>query len=135
LSTLSQRLERIKAENPKLKGSIDALADYIERLRLRGQRELEPYLAAQALHTTEAFALGLLKLFEDAGLLKHSYNIYCGRQRTFLANVREKGDIPSVMYCKFCDEEHRDADDFEVELVFTVEDSAWQSLSQNVATH
>jgi hypothetical protein len=104
-------------------------------LRLRGQKELEPYLAAQALHTTEAFALGLLKLFEDAGLLKHSYNIYCGKQRTFLANVWEKEDIPSVIYCKFCDEEHCDPNDFEVELVFTVEDSAWQSLSQNVATH
>jgi hypothetical protein len=132
---LSQRLERIKTEHAKLSESIDALGEYINRLRLRGQRELEPYLASQALRKTEAFVLGLLKLFEDAGLLKHSYNIYCGKHRAFLANVPEKEDIPSTLYCRFCDEEHRKPDDFEVELVFTVEDSAWQPLSQNAAAH
>lgn len=135
MSTLFQRLEQIRAENPKLSEFIDALAEYISRLRLRGQRELEPYLASQSLHTTEALALGLFSLFEDAGLLRHSYNIYCGRQRTFLANVPEKEDIPSIIYCKFCEAEHRNPNDFEVELVFTVEDSAWQSLSHNVATN
>ena len=135
MSTLSQRLDRIRAENPKLSQYVNALADYIYRLRLRGQKEFEPHLASQALHTTEAFALGLFKLFEDAGLLKHSYNIYCAKQRAFLASVPEKEDIPSVISCKFCDAEHCDPEDFEVELVFTSDDSVWQSLSQNVATH
>jgi hypothetical protein len=133
LSTLYQRLERIKAEHPKLSEAIDALATYIERLLVRGQSEVEPYLASQTLHMTEAFVLGLLGLFEEVGLVKHSYNIYCGKQRTFLANVPEKEDIPSVLYCNFCDKEHHDPDDFEVELAFRVEDQYWKSMSHNAA--
>jgi hypothetical protein len=133
LSTRFQQLERIKAEHPKLSQALDALADYISRARSRGQSEVEPYLASQALGTTEAFTLGLLKLLEDSGLVTHSYNIYCGKQRAFLASVAEKSDIPSVVNCKYCDTRHYKPDDLEVELIFRPVDSAWQSLSQNAA--
>lgn len=122
MSTQFQRLERIRAENPRLGAGIDALSDYLNQLSLRGQKEVEPFLAAQALHITEARALGLLKLFEDAGVVRHSYNVYCGKQRTFLASAAEKADIPASIYCKFCDTEHCRPDDLEVELVFVVED-------------
>jgi hypothetical protein len=133
LSTPFQQLELIKAENPKLSQHIDALSAYIRRLWSQGQREIEPYLASQALHTSEAFTLGLLKLMEDSSLLEHSYNIYCGKQRAFLTSVREKKDIPSVIYCKFCEKEHCRPDDLEVELVFKIVDSAWPSVSLNAA--
>lgn len=133
MSTQFQRLERIRAENPKLSVCIDALSDYLSQLSLPGPKEVEPFLAAQALHITEARALGLLKLFEDAGVVRHSYNVYCGKQRTFLASAAEKADIPASIYCKFCDAAHRRPDDFEVELVFVVEDFTGKPMPDNVA--
>ena len=127
------QLERIKAEHPKLSQALDALSEYISRQRLRGQSEIEPYLAAQALGTTEAYTLGLLKLLEDGGLLKHSYNIYCARQRTFLTSVQDVSDIPSVISCRYCDVEHCNPDDFEVELVFKVLDPVGKNHDSNIA--
>lgn len=72
-------------------------------------------------------------LLEKEGLVRHVYNIYCARNRTLLQTVYEKEEIPSAIYCKFCDKEHRDRDEFEIELAFQLLDEAWEPLHQNVA--
>ena len=127
------RLENIKAKYPSLSRQLDDLAAYIVKEAGRGNKEIEPSLAAQSLGTSEAEVLGLLMLFEQEGLLKHVYNIYCGDKRTFLKSVYEKGQIPATIYCRYCDKEHTDPDEFEIELAFQILDSAWEPLHQNVA--
>jgi hypothetical protein len=132
LTTPFQPLELIKAEHPKLSLAVDALSQYILQLRQQGQDEVEPSLASQSLHVSEALVLGVLKLFEEQELVQHVYNIFCGKQRTFIGSVPNLKEIPSALYCRHCDTQHS-KDDFEVELVFKVLDSAWQPLSHNVA--
>ena len=102
-----QVLESIKKEHPRLSQALDQLVGYILRLREKGQTEIEPSLAAQSLGVTEANVTALLMLLEDGQMVRHVYNIFCGKNRSFLTSVREVSEIPRVVYCKFCDEEHR----------------------------
>jgi hypothetical protein len=129
----SQKLESIKLKYPGLSRRLDALAGYIADLQARGADEIEPALAARFLGTTEAAALALLMLLEEEGLLKHVYNIYCSRTRSFVESVDEKSEVPRALWCRLCDAEHADPDDMEVELAFRVLDAAWEPLHRNVA--
>lgn len=129
----SQGLESIKLRYPDLSQKLDSIAEYIVDQRARGAGEVEPELAARATRTTEATALGLLMLLEDEGLLKHVYNIYCSRTRSFLESVTDKRQLPRALRCRFCDAEHSDPDDLEVELAFQILDAAWEPLHRNVA--
>lgn len=122
----SPDLESIKKKHPSLSASIDALAGYVQ-IQLERSGEVVPELAAQYLKLSEAATLGLLLLFEKAGLVTPVYNIYCHRKGTLLKTVSSKGEIPSAIYCKFCDEDHQcDAEDVDVELAFRARTGAWK---------
>lgn len=123
-----RKLLRIKEEHPSLSKRLDDLVAYVLRQLDAGNKELVPALAAQSLETSEAEALGLLMLLEDKSLLKSAYDVYCHEKGTFLKRVRVKKDIPQVLYCKFCDEDHCDLDALEVQLVFLVDEKQWQSI-------
>ena len=108
------------------------MAGYIVRIREQRQTEIEPSLAARELRTTEAHVTGLLMLLEEEEMVRHVYNIYCAKNRAFLASARERNEIPRVLYCKFCEKEHNRPDDFEIELAFQIIDAAWERLAPNV---
>jgi hypothetical protein len=127
------KLETIKARYPKLSRQLDSLAAYITEQLGHGRKEIEPALASRYLKLTEAEVLALLMLLEREGMVRHLYNIYCAHNRTLLKSVYEKAEIPSAIYCKYCDREHSDPDEFEIELTFQVVEPAWEPLHQNVA--
>jgi len=128
-----RKLESIKAQHPKLSRQLDALAAYIVEELEKGRREIEPSLASRYLKIGEAEVLALLMLLEREGMVRHVYNIYCAHNRTLLKSVYEKSEIPSAIYCKYCDKEHCDPDDFEIELTFRVLEAEWEPLHRNVA--
>jgi hypothetical protein len=128
-----RKLETIKARHPKLSQQLDSLAAYITEQLGDGRKEIEPALASRSLKLTEAEVLALLMLLEREGMVRHHYNIYCAHNRTLLKTVHEKAEIPSAIYCKYCDKEHCDPDEFEIELAFQVLEPAWEPLRQNVA--
>jgi hypothetical protein len=128
-----RKLESIKRQHPKLSRQLDSLAAYITERLGKGSKEIEPALASRYLNLPEAEVLALLMLLEREGMVRHLYNIYCAHNRTLLKSVHEKSEIPSAIYCKYCDKEHRDPDDFEIELTFQVVEPAWEPLHQNVA--
>lgn len=128
-----QKLENIKARHPKLSHQLDSLAAYIAGQIDRGSKEIEPALASQSLHLREIEVLALLMLLEEAGIVRHAYNIYCARQGTLLETVNEKREVPRVIYCKYCDKDHREPDDFEIELIFQTLEQASEPLRHNVA--
>jgi hypothetical protein len=107
------------------------LAGYIENQIESGKTDIVPALAAASLRCTEAEVLGLLMLFEKERMVVPAYKIYCKRNRTLLKTVCNKENIPTDIYCKFCDEEHADPDELEVELVFQVRTETWELLHNN----
>jgi hypothetical protein len=133
LSTQSSKFESILAKHPKLRANLAALASYIGRQVEAGRTDIVPALAAAGLKISESEILGLLMLFEKQGLVKPIYQIYCAEKKTLLAEVDSKDDISEVVYCKYCDKEHRDPDEFEVELVFRAVNGVWEAAPQNVA--
>jgi len=95
--------------------------------------DIVPALAARSLGTSEAEVLGLLMLFEEQGLLRPVYQVYCADKKTFLGEFNRKDEIPEAIHCEFCDEDHCDPEKLEVELVFRLLDVTWLSVGHNVA--
>jgi hypothetical protein len=128
---LFQKLQSIKDVHPSLAKSLDRLVVYVLKEFDAGRKEIVPALAAQALRKSEAEALGLLMLLEEKDLLASAYDIYCLEKGTFLKRVRSKKEIPKAIYCKFCDAEHSDPDDLEIQLVFPLNEEVWRDVRQN----
>jgi hypothetical protein len=117
----SQKLESIKSKHPRLRELIDRLAGYIEAEFAEGVSRVVPALAARHLGLSEAETLGLLAMFEDAGIVRAAYEIICRRTNVVLATAHKRSEIADLLpiHCQFCDGEH-DADDIAVELVFEI---------------
>lgn len=103
----------------QLENQLARVISYLEEREQSGAREVIPVLVAQRLALPTPAVLGLLMLLEDRGALQHHYRIYCKRDDCPLLDVNKKSDIPTHLYCKFCDRDHS-ADDLEVEVFFTI---------------
>lgn len=116
-----QTFEDIKLKHPHLRVKLDALANYIVGELEEGRSRIVPALAAAHLKQSEAETLGLLMLLEDAGLIRHQYDIVCRKTNAVLATVSSKSELEHVIpvLCQLCDAEHG-ADDLRIELVFEV---------------
>ena len=130
----SHKFDLIKQKHPKLRGRLSALAEYITRELNSGRDEIVPAIAGQYLNTSEGEVLGLLMLLEKAGLLKPFYQVRCRDKGAFLLEIPFKEQIPEAIRCKFCDEEHADPNDIEIDLVFKISDSAREVFPQGVAS-
>jgi hypothetical protein len=128
----SAEFENIKKEHPRLSSLLDGLATYIAQQLGRGREEIVPSLAAASLQISEAEALGLLMLMDRAGLLTPIYNVYCKANGTFLVSVEKKEELPEAIYCRYCDREHCDAEELEIELAFRVKEHAREAMHPNV---
>jgi len=125
LSTPSIKFESVLAKHPSLRERLIALATYVAKEVDAGHRDIVPALAARALRVSEAEILGFLMLFEEQGLLTHVYQVYCAGKKTFLGEFESKKQIPDSIPCQFCDKDHCDPDELEIELVFRLVDVSW----------
>ncbi len=113
------KLERVKSQYPTLAPLLDRLADYLRTQAGAEVDTVEPKLVAAHLDISEAEALGLLMLFERAGILKHRYEIVCPTTKAVIKSVNTKEEIEDVLNCDFCDRSH-DVDELEIDLVFDI---------------
>jgi len=115
------QLENIKSHHPSLSASIDALANYVRSEVDDGRNRIVPALAATYVKRSEAQTIALLMLFEDAGLLKHRFDVVCTRNDAVLLSLPDLAELHNhlPLRCELCDEEHG-PDDLRIELVFEV---------------
>jgi hypothetical protein len=116
-----QQLEKIKSQHPSSRKFIDELAGYLDAELAEGRERIIPSLAARRLGISEAEALALLKLFDDAGLLRAAYDVVCVKTKVVLASVHSKSELKDLfpIHCEFCAAEHR-RDEVAIELVFEI---------------
>lgn len=116
-----QQLEKIKSKHPSLSSLIDSLANYICHEVDEGRTRIVPGLAATYMKRSEAEATALLMLFEDAGLLRHQFDVVCTRNDAVLLSFPDLSDLQNhiPLHCQLCDSEH-DSEDLRVELAFEV---------------
>jgi hypothetical protein len=114
-----EKLENFSKKHPALAPLVGQLLDYIKWQRDRGVRELVPRVVAAKLGISEADALGLLSLFDDAGLVKPRYDLVCGETSTAIKSFDSLYEIPEQIECNQCDREHG-PDELRVELVFEI---------------
>jgi hypothetical protein len=115
----SEKLETFSRENPQLAQLVRALEEYLRWQKERGVKEIVPRVAAAKLAVSEADTLGLLALFEDAGLVKHRYDVICARSDGSIESFDSLDEIPDELYCRFCGDQHC-SDDMRIELVFEI---------------
>jgi hypothetical protein len=128
----SLKLENIKAKHKSLSDKLDSLADMIQKAGEHGD-VLIPRVVARQLRISEADALALLMLFEDAGWIRHRYDVLCPKSRAVLFSVYDKNEIADEEYeCKFCGAEHA-CDDLEIELVFEIPAAGRNARTDNAA--
>ena len=113
------KFARVKAKHPQLASMLERVADYVANRVSAHVRTVSPKLVAVALGVSEAEALGLLMLLEQAKLLKHRYEVRCRFSKVVIGSVEDKRDLRHLFGCHECDQEH-DIEDVEVELVFDV---------------
>ncbi len=115
----SKKLENFSKTNPSLAPYINKLYDYLRYLSEHDRKEIIPRVAAVQLGLSEADTLGLLTLFQDAGLVKPRYDIVCTRTDSVIDSVYSLDEVPDKVDCQICDRQH-EADDVRVELVFEI---------------
>jgi hypothetical protein len=115
----SGKLENFSRKHPELAPLVQKLAEFVEAQSVRGVRELIPRVVAAKLGISEADALGLLTLFEDARVVKHRYDLLCVRNGVVIKSFESLNEIPGAIECRYCGDEH-DAEGLRVELVFEI---------------
>jgi hypothetical protein len=115
----SKKLENFSRRNPELAPFVQKLAEYIRWLSDHNVNVLVPRVAAAQLGISEADTLGLLSLFQDAGLVQPRYQLVCKRTSSVLGSYDSLKKVPDNIECSVCGEEH-DADDLRVDLVFEI---------------
>jgi hypothetical protein len=115
----SKKLENFSRRNPELAPLVQKLMDYIHWLSDQKITKLIPRVAAALLGISEADTLGLLSLFQDAGIVEPRYDLVCKRTGSLLGSYHSLDEIPDKIECNVCGKEH-DADDLRVDLVFEI---------------
>jgi hypothetical protein len=121
-------LEKYKRQSPRLAETLSATEVYLRELLDRPIRSTEsldhaafdivPVLLAKSLGVEEGYAIALLKVFEDAGIILHSYDVYCPNTDNFIASFHSKNDLPESLECPFEVGTEHSIDEYFVELIF-----------------
>jgi hypothetical protein len=122
-----QQLDKIKSQHPSFRNLIDKLANYLDAELAEGRERIIPSLTAQHLGLSDAETLALLKLFDDAGLVRAAYDVVCDKTKIVLSTVHSKSELKDLfpIPCEFCGSEHQ-PDDVTIELVFEITPQARQ---------
>jgi hypothetical protein len=111
------KLEAAKQKYPRLARQLDLLAGYLAEQQKSGTTDFLPKLAAVKLGLSEAAALGLFRVLENAGVLTHEYHVLCKNTNALITSVVSLSELEDTYECDFCGTEHG-TDDVKVELVF-----------------
>lgn len=111
------KLERVKAKHREASELLERMAAYIRHQVESGQEFVTPKLAAAAIGVNKGEAFVLLKMLEEAGLLRQQFNVYCRNQGILLKSVDTLDDLDKIQRCDFCDKQHH-SNEFEVEIAF-----------------
>lgn len=115
----SRKLETMSKRKPTLAPLIEQLEEYLNSLENQNIEQVVPRVAAAKLHISEADALALLGLFQEAGVVRPRYDLVCLPTRSVLSSYYKRTEIPDTEFCKICGTEH-DCDGLRVELVFEI---------------
>jgi hypothetical protein len=111
------KLEAAKKKYPQLSKQLGDLFGYLLVQQKDGISDFMPKLVAARLGMNEAAALGLLRAFENAGIVSHEYHVLCRSTSALIDVVPSLSDIADSYECNFCGREHG-IDDLKIELVF-----------------
>lgn len=121
-------LEKYKRQSPQLADSLSAAEVYLRELLDRPIRstdglnhaafDIVPVLLAKSLGIEEGYALALLRVFEEAGIIVHRYDVYCPHTDIFIESYYSKHDLPEYIECPFEVRTKHSIDEYFVELIF-----------------
>jgi hypothetical protein len=125
---LFPELEKYKRQSPRLADSLSATEVYLRDLLDRPIRSKEgfdhaafdivPVLLAKSLGVEEGYALALLRIFEEAGIVVHRYDVYCPNTENLIASFYSKHDLPEYIECPFEVRTEHSIDEYLVEVIF-----------------
>ncbi len=110
----------------KVKGLLPKVGEYLETELTRKKvdpsepaRAIVPYTLAKRLRIDEPTALTLLTIYEDAGVVKLSYNVLCPDTDSFLGSFKSYSELPPTILCPHHtpEKEHTKSEYF-VDLVY-----------------
>jgi hypothetical protein len=121
-------LEKYKRQSPRLANSLTEAEVYLREVLDREVRPTEgfdhpafdivPVLLAKSLGVDEGYALTLLRIFEEAGIIVHRYDVYCPNTENFITSFYSKHDLPEHIECPFEVRTEHSIDEYHVELIF-----------------
>lgn len=121
-------LESYKRQNPQLAELITELENYLDEILERSVShsgdfnhaafDIVPALVAKKLQIDEGYALALLKVFDETGILIPCYHVYCPNTANFLDSFNSVDDLPEYINCPFEERTKHNIDEYFVELVF-----------------
>jgi hypothetical protein len=121
-----RELENIKSKQPHLRQQIDGLETFLAKELAAGRTRVVPTLVARHLRLSEAEMLAILMMFEDAKLLRSTYEVVCKKSEAVLAVAHNKAELKDLfpIYCSLDDEKHG-PEDLRIELVFEITPNAY----------
>lgn len=121
-------LEKYKQQSPRLAHSLSEVEVYLNEVLSREVRSPEgidhaafdivPVLLAKSLGVDEGYALALLRVFEEAGIIVHRYDVYCPNTENFISSFYSKHDLPDLIECPFEVRTEHSINEYHVELIF-----------------
>jgi hypothetical protein len=121
-------LEKYKRQSPRLASSLSEVEVYLREVLDREVRptagldhpafDIVPVLLAKSLGVEEGYALALLRIFEEAGIVVHRYDVYCPNTENFITSFYSKHDLPEHIVCPFEVRTEHSIDEYFVELIF-----------------
>lgn len=121
-------LEKYRRQSPRLADSLSEAEVYLREVLNREVRSTEsidhaafdivPVLLAKSLGVDEGYALGLLRIFEEAGIIIHRYDVYCPNTENFITSFYSKHELPEHIECPFEVGTEHSIDEYLVELIF-----------------
>jgi len=122
-------LDKSKKEFPKVADEVARLEGYLDQVLARpilrpdhsydhAAYDIVPILVAKALGVDEGFALLLLRLAEEAGVIAHRYDVYCPNTQQLIAKFTSKNELPLEIVCPFESRVVHTIEEYFVEVVF-----------------
>ncbi len=137
-----QQLEAYKGMYPHLADLITKLDRYLgqkvddssstedyNHYRNLSNSEIRPSFIARSIKEDVDSAFVLLTMAEKAGILEHTYHVFCPEENLFIKEFQTKEELPEVITCNnhgFGSERHS-INDYFVEVVFYLSHEVYES--------
>jgi hypothetical protein len=118
----------------KLKGLLPRLDKYFEaelsNKKAARSKDYLPVTLAKQLKTSEAVALALLMVYENAGLVMPEYHVLCPDTYNVLRVVQSPAELPETIHCPYHDpEREHDQLEYYMDIVFRLTPQAVETYA------